>query len=74
MKIEVKQHNGDRYDLYVNGIRLGQHIYSSDKKYLEPKKWADVQLKKRNIVIDRNIARLETELSKWKKEKEILNS
>lgn len=78
MKIEVKKVFPDRKDdhyqeLYVNGIKVGEYIYGDDKKYLNPKKWAEEQLKKRNKVIDRNIKRLKTELDKWLKEKKILN-
>ena len=77
-KIELKQSvpgQAPSYtELYVNGIKLGEYINGKNKKYLNPEKWAKEQIKKRNIVIERNIKRLENELKKWNKEKEIINS
>lgn len=78
MKVEIKYPipaQAPQYaKLYVNGICLGQWIYGDDKKYENPEKWAREQVKKRNVVLDRNIARLEKELAAFKKEKEIINS
>lgn len=77
MKIELKQaipSQAPSYTyLYVNGIKLGEYICGENKKYLNPEKWAKEQLKKRNIVLDRNIARLERELEELKEEKNILS-
>jgi len=77
MKIELRQDvpsQAPEYtSLLVNGIKIGQYVCGEDKKYLNPEKWAKEQLKKRNIVIDRNIKRLEEELKIWKKEKEDIN-
>lgn len=78
MKIELRQNVPKQAPSYtsliVNGVELGEYICGKDKKYLNPEKWAKEQIKKRNIVIDRNIDRLEKELAVWKKEKEIINS
>ena len=60
--------------LIVNGIVLGEYIFGKDKKYLNPKKWAKEAIVKRNKVIDRNIKRLQQELTNWKREKEIINA
>ncbi len=76
MKIEIKKDVPSQYpsyqSLYVNGIKIGEYICGESKEYLNPEKWAKKQIKKRNIVIDRNIKRLKDELKKWEKEKEIL--
>lgn len=59
--------------LWVNGVRLGEWIYGKVKKYESPEKWASEAVAKRNIVLDRNIKRLERELAAFKREKEIIN-
>lgn len=78
MKIELKQRipkqAPDYTDLLVNGIKIGEYICGKDKKYLNPEKWAKQMIKNRNVVIDRNIARLKKELENWETEKEIINS
>lgn len=78
MKIELKQtvpSQAPSYtELWVNGIKLGEYIHGKDKKYLNPEKWAKEQIKKRMIVINRNIKRLTDELSEWKTEKKILGA
>ena len=72
--IEIKQHYSlDRFDLYVNGYKLGEYIHGKQKFYEKPESWAAKQIKKRNIVIDRNIRRLNTELVKWTTEKRAIN-
>ena len=77
MKIEIKQNVPSQYpsyqSLYVNGIELGEYICGENKKYLNPEKWAKEQVKKRNIVLDRNILRLEKELQQLKEEKRTIN-
>ena len=77
MKIELKQDvpsQAPEYtSLYVNGIKLGEYICGKDKKYLNPERWAKEMLKKRNIVIDRNIRRLKAELSVWENERAAIN-
>ena len=77
MRIEIKypipKQAPSYAQLYVNGIQLGEWICGNDKKYLNPEKWAKQQLKKRNVVINRNIKRLKLELDRWEKEKHILN-
>jgi len=60
-------------NLIVNGHILGTYYGGSEKKYLNPEKWAKQQLKKRNLVIDRNIIRLKNELSQLEKEKLEIN-
>lgn len=78
MKIELKQelpNQAPSYtSLYVNGVKLGEYIYGNDKKYLNPEKWAAEQIKKRNVVLDRNIKRLKEELVAFEEEKRIINS
>ena len=59
--------------LVVNGFTLGEYIYGKDKPYLNPEKWARKMVKKRMVVISRNITRLEEELARWRKEKEAIN-
>jgi hypothetical protein len=77
MKIEIKKDIPKQYpsyqSLYVNGIKLGEYICGENKKYLDPEKWAKEQVRKRNIVLDRNILRLENELHQLKEEKRIIN-
>jgi hypothetical protein len=60
--------------LVVNGYTLGTYYGGSVKSYLNPEKWAKKQLKVRDVVIDRNIKRLEEELLKWKKEKKEIHN
>ena len=71
-KIELKEFQG-RYTLIVNGYTLGQYIDGKSKDYLDPKKWADKQIKKRNAVLKRNIDRLKNELEKLEAEKIMIN-
>lgn len=59
--------------LIVNGVELGEYICGKDKKYLNPEKWADEMVKKRTIVLNRNIRRLENELLNYKEELRIIN-
>lgn len=73
MKVKVVETSSNRYHLYVNSIHLGEWVYGEDKKYENPKKWAKEQIKKRNIVIDRNIERLQNELRELKEERIIIN-
>jgi len=73
MKIKVTQPYNNIYYLFINEVKIGEWICGKDKKYLNPEKWAKEQLKKRNIVLDRNIERLEEELSEFKKEQKKLN-
>ena len=77
MKIEIRKDVPRQYPSYqsllVNGVKLGEYICGNDKKYLNPEKWAKEQIKKRNVVLDRNILRLEEELNTLKKEKETIN-
>ena len=73
MKIKVTQPYNNMYYLFINEVKIGEWICGKDKKYLNPEKWAKEQLKKRNIVLDRNIERLEEELSEFKKEQKKLN-
>jgi uncharacterized protein (DUF2132 family) len=76
MKIEIKYPipNQRPYyaELYVNGYKLGEYLGGAKKPYLNKEKWAREQIKKRNIVIERNIKRLKEELKNWEKEKEAL--
>lgn len=73
MKIKITHPNKEkppRYaTLYVNGVVLGEWYGGKNKKYLKPITWALEQIPKRIKVIDRNIARLEKEIDKWKREK-----
>ena len=79
MKIEIKK--SPRYKdapdescmhfLSVNGIEIGAWYGGKDKKYLNPEKWAKEMIAKRNVVIERNIARLENDLNRWKAERGI---
>ena len=73
MKITIVKGSGNRHDLYVNGYQLGEYICGEKKHYEDPEKWAKQQLKKRNIVLDRNIERLESELKDLKQEKKSIN-
>lgn len=77
MKIELRQNVPSQAPSYtsliVNGVELGEYIFGAEKKYLNPEKWAKEQIKKRNVVIDRNILRLESELATWKKERDAIN-
>lgn len=77
MKIEIKQaipSQAPSYTyLYVNDVRLGEYIYGESRLYLYPERWAERQIKKRNVVLNRNIERLEKELAAFKKEKEQIN-
>ena len=58
-----------RKKLYVNGHLLGEYLGGNQNKvYREPFAWAKKQIPKRVKVINRNIQRLEKELSKWKQE------
>jgi hypothetical protein len=59
--------------LYVNGVELGQWIHGKEKKYENPEKWADQQIRKRNIVICANILRLEEEIAQLKEEEILIN-
>jgi len=78
MKIEVKYpipEQAPMYaELYVNGIKIGEWLQGKNKDYENPEKWAKKQIKKRNLVIDRNISRLKKELKNWEIEKETINS
>lgn len=69
-KIVVKRGspNFEHYYLYVNGYKLGEHLGGKYKIYTAPLLWAKKQIPKRVKVINRNIQRLEKELSKWKQE------
>ena len=73
-KVEIKNYSWNRYRLYVNWYCLWDYIYWKEKKHLNPEKRAKEQVKKRNVVIDRNIARLKEELSNREIEKKVINS
>lgn len=68
-KVEVNEYYKWRYHLIVNWYIIWDYICGKNKKYLNPDKWAKEMTKKRNIVIDRNIKRLEIELNDLNNEK-----
>ena len=62
------------WDLIVNTVVLGTYYGGKEKKYLNPEKWAEEQLKKRLPVIERNINRLQDELNLLLKERDLLTN
>ena len=82
MKIEVKKSprykdapdEGCIHYLSVNGFVVGTYYGGEDKKYLDPEKWAKEMVKKRLVVVNRNIKRMSDELAEWRREKMALES
>lgn len=62
------------HDLFVNGVHIGTWNQAREKKYLNPEKWAKEQIKKRLVVVQRNIERSTIELDKWKMERQKLTT
>ncbi len=82
MNIELKRSprykdapdEGCIWHLVVNGHTLGTFYGGKILKYEDKYKWADEMIPKRLKVVERNIERLEIELSSWKKEKQDLTT
>ncbi len=60
--------------LIVNGYQLGAWYGGTKRLYEDKYAWAKTQIKKRTLVIKRNIDRLEKELEDLKKELEVITN
>ncbi len=58
--------------LIVKGHTIGTYYGGENKFYEDKYKWAEKQIKKRALVLEKNIKRVEKELSLYKKELEDL--